>query len=91
VKAASRLIEGFKRDKATLGPLTQKMEKLWIALISLANVQDKKNTDGLKKYIAANSPLLNLPDMSSVAVPTTTVPVIQSGEYRDIIGKLAVY
>lgn len=86
MQAASHLVERIKKDRK-LGPLAQKMEQLWIALISLANFQDKGNSTG-NANMPKDAKIRTLKGLELVAVPTTTVPVSISAEYKDnIIGR----
>jgi len=87
VKAASKLVDFIKKDKK-LGPLAQKMNKLWEALISLANFHDQRNSTG-----SVNMPntamIRSLPELEIVAVPTSAVPVSIAAEYNEnTVGKL---
>lgn len=62
------------------------MEILWIQLIKLANINDG-GRDGMQKNIPSDI-MKCLNNLELVAVPTSTIPVLPSGNYKEaMIGK----
>ncbi|ODN04229.1 Serine-protein kinase ATM [Orchesella cincta] len=80
VKAAHDIVESLKANKR-LKTLLVKMETVWVALIELANtVEAKRNSEGVKKNIP-ESIFKKFVHLEDVAVPTSTIPVLPSGNY----------
>jgi len=77
-------VENLKKTPA-LGELVTKMEQVWTALISLANVQESKNTENTRREIPAASALRRMKGMHIVPVPTTTMTVNQHSKYKDFV------
>ncbi|CAL8069908.1 unnamed protein product [Orchesella dallaii] len=80
VKAADDIVKSLKGNKR-LKSLLIKMETLWGQLIDLANIQPgRKNAEGVKLNIP-DKILKELINLEDVAVPTSTIPVLPSGNY----------
>lgn len=82
VQAAADIVNALKRNPR-LKELVAKMETLWLALINLANVSDgRHNQDGIKKRIPSDI-MKYLCSLNNVAVPTVSVPVLNSLNYKE--------
>lgn len=69
--------------------LIKKMESLWMALIQLANVQDARNVENVKRNIPEKAVLRSLTVLEDVPVPITVIPISCSNTNTpEIIGKL---
>lgn len=74
-----------------MAELVQQMEALWLSLIKLANIPDgSRNQDGVKKTISSDISKV-LGKLSIIPVPTSSIPVLPSLNYKDSVIKVSTF
>lgn len=90
VQAAAEIVKPLKRNEK-LAELVQQMESFWLALIKLANVPDgTRNVEGVKKTISSDV-LKVLSKLTIIPVPTSSIPVLPSLNYKDSVVKINTF
>lgn len=87
--AGAKFLIGKLSKETDLKDLIDNMMKVDDALIELAYVK-RQETENRVIKIPASCKIRKLRDIENVLVPTVTLPVNKSGNYRDIIGKTSI-
>lgn len=81
MQAAAEIVASLKKNPR-LSKLVSRMEVMWLALIQLANINDRSNAEGVTKCIPDHI-MKDLQNLETIPVPTSHMPVLSSMNYKD--------